>query len=92
MVLRFVKEYKQERPDWCPKSDCLFKRRAGENLCGGCLPQPVKHLHSYNTFRICLKFSEDPPLEFPCCPVLPLMVNKGDLDCLRWIFDALDVG
>ena len=79
------KVWKQERPTWCPKPDCDFKRRVMDSLCGGRLPEPVPHAGDFNTVRIC--FNDDLT---PDVPVMPIMFNESDLNWLRWIFDALD--
>lgn len=79
------KAWKQERPTWCPRPGCEFRRRVMDSLCGGYLPQPIPHAGDFNTFRVC--FNDD---ETPDIPVLPIMFNKSDLNWLRWIFDALD--
>ncbi len=36
-------EWKNERPKFCPHSDCGFVRRAMEAACVGMLPEPVPH-------------------------------------------------
>lgn len=77
--------WKQRRPDWCPKANCIFKRRAMDSICGGFLPEAIEHAGDFNTFCFCINDDETPDV-----PVLPLMVNKSDLDWFRWIFDALD--
>ena len=73
--------WKQERPSWCPHTDCIFLRRAMDHLCGGQLPKPEPHDGDVNTQRICINAG---------LPVFDLQVNHSDLDWLRWIFDALD--
>ena len=74
-------EYRQERPSWCPKTDCIFIRRAMDAWCGGELPELVPHDGDFNTHRICWYGGQGPD---------PYMVNENDLDWLRWILDALD--
>ncbi len=75
------KIWKQERPSWCPKRDCEFRRRVMDSMCGGCLPEPLPHADDLNTFRVCLNDAAIP---------MPFLLNKSDLNWLRWIFDALD--
>lgn len=79
------KVWKQERPTWCPNPTCLFKRRAMDSICGGELPEPIPHAGDCNTFRFCVNDDETPDAS-----VLPLLVNRSDLNWFRWIFDALD--
>lgn len=74
-------EWKQERPKWCPHIDCIFKRRVQDGFCGGYLPVPQEHDGDYNTYRVCLRTDE---------ALADFMVNKTDLEWLRWLFDALD--
>jgi len=73
-------EWKQKRPGWCPHSDCLFRRRVMDNLCGGELPAPVEHDGAKNTHRLCIVTEG----------VFDLQVNATDMDWLRWVLDALD--
>lgn len=74
----------QERPTWCPHTDCLFRRRAMDSICGGELPTPTEHDGGLNTHRVCLNGAADDGRVFD------LQVNASDLGWLRWIFDALD--
>lgn len=74
-------EWKQERPEWCKFNDCIFLRRAMDNMCGGRLPQPIPHSDDVNTHRFCIV--DDGNLTY-------YQVNETDLEWLRWIFDALD--
>lgn len=75
--------WKQERPSWCPHTDCNHRRRAMDNACVGALPEPAPHDGDVNHYRLCL------------CGVLPddevfdLQVNDSDLHWLRWLFSAL---
>lgn len=85
MVIDEHKIRRQERPSWCPKLDCLFKRRVMDSICGGELPEPILHAGDLNTFRICLNDDEVADV-----PVLPILINKGDLNWFRWVLDALD--
>lgn len=73
--------WKQERPSWCPHTECLFRRRVQDALCGGELPAPEPHDEDHNTHRICINAGE---------PVFDLQVNASDLERFRWVFDALD--
>ncbi len=77
-----MEEWKQERPGWCPHVDCLFKRRAMDNVCGGELPAPVEHDGDFNIYRLCINEPNNSPFD--------LQLNEGDLEWFRWIFDALD--
>jgi hypothetical protein len=76
--------WKQERPEWCPHTECIFKRRAMDSLCGGELPKPEPHGADFNTHRFCIREPESTP------PIWDLQVNGTDLDWLRWVLDALD--
>lgn len=87
------KVYRQERPSWCPHSDCEFKRRAGDSVCGGRLPSVAKETDEHgqyheNDLRLCLNETH---LAAPA-KVVDLKVNKSDLDWMAWIFDGLDGG
>ena len=73
-------EFKQEKPEWCPHSDCAFRRRVQDSICGGVLPEPESHGEDYNTHRICIKTDS----------VFDLQVNNTDLEWFRWVFDSLD--
>ncbi len=77
-------EWKQERPTWCPHTDCIFKRRVMDGMCGGGLPNPVEHDGDFNNYRFCLNGAADNG------GVFDLQVNDTDLGWFRWIFDALD--
>lgn len=74
----------QERPAWCPHTDCIFRRRAQDAICGGELPVPADHDGTPNTHRVCLNGAAENG------GVMDLQVNATDLDWFRWIFDALD--
>ena len=74
----------QERPTWCPHTDCIFKRRAMDNICGGELPEKQPHDGGFNDYRFCLNGAAENG------GVFDLMVNDTDLGWFRWIFDALD--
>jgi len=73
--------WKQERPEWCPYHDCIFKRKTQDAICGGELPKPEAHDGDVNTHLFCINAEGK---------VDPLQVNKRDLAYFRWIFDALD--
>ncbi len=88
MVEERLEEWKQERPSWCPFTNCKFKRRVQDAFCCGDLPEPVPHNADFNHYRICFcgaeKYQEDGfSGEY-------YQVNNTDLGYLRWIFDALD--
>ena len=76
--------WKQERPTWCPHTDCLFRRRVTDDLCGGQLPEPVPHDETPNTHRVCFNGVAENG------GVLDLQVNGSDLEWMRWVLDALD--
>lgn len=76
--------WKQERPSWCPHTDCLFKRRVMDGMCCGDLPEPAPHDGDFNNYRFCLNGAADNG------GVFDLQVNDTDLGWFRWIFDALD--
>ena len=76
--------WKQERPSWCPHTDCIFQRRVMDDLCGGRLPAPEPHDGDQNTHRFCLNGADKDG------GVFDLRVNRSDLEWLRWVFDALD--
>lgn len=73
--------YKQEKPTWCTHQDCVFQRRALDDLCGGKLTKPESHNGDFNLYRLCIRTNGE---------VFDLQVNNSDLDWFRWIFDALD--
>jgi len=67
----------QERPGWCPHTDCRFKRLS-DNACVGHLPEPsIEH-------RICFAGVLPDPDE-----VFELMVDDSDLRDLRWLLEGL---
>jgi len=81
------KTYKQERPNWCPHKDCIFKRRAIDDICGGDLPKEQCGITSdghQNNHRFCLNHV------LPKNEIFDLQVNDNDLQWFRWIFDSLD--
>lgn len=75
--------WKQERPSWCPHPDCLFRRRAMDDICGGKLPAPEPHDGDHNTMRLCLNGADSTGAVFD------LQVNDSDLHWLRWIFEGM---
>ena len=76
-------EWKQERPNWCPHNDCLFKRRCQDAFCCGELPIPEPHQDDFNYYRICVSgFGDGIGQDY--------LVNNTDINYLRWILDALD--
>jgi hypothetical protein len=79
-----TQEWKQERPSWCPHTDCAFRRRAMDAICGGELPKPEDHDGTPNTHRVCWNGAGR------AGEVLDLQVNGTDLGWFRWIFDAMD--
>lgn len=82
-----TRSWKQERPSWCPHSDCIFKRRTMDAICGGELPVPEPHGPSMNTHRFCINQKQE---EIPTVGIFDLQVNDTDLEAFRYIFDALD--
>jgi len=86
------KEWKQERPAWCPhEKHCLFRRRGMDAMCGGELPIPQPHDPGgppVNTHRVCI--NEIQSAQAPRAAIFDLQVNDADLDWFRWIYDALD--
>ncbi len=75
--------WRQERPNFCPHPSCHFVRRVTDTLCGGKLPEPVKHEGDFNTYRICLNGMADDG------GVFDLQINKTDINWFRWLFNAL---
>ena len=75
--------WKQERPTWCPHTDCEFQRRVQDAICGGKLPTSEPHHGDHNTHRFCQRDGDDGR-------VYDWQVNATDLDGFRWIFDGLD--
>ncbi len=63
-------KWKQERPSWCPHSDCGFRMRVQDAICGGYLPKPEPHLDDFNDMRLCFNADGGP---------FDLQVNKSDL-------------
>jgi len=78
-------EYKQERPEWCPHSDCIFILLIQDAICAGKLPAPEPHDGDLNTHRICIAGV------IPGGEVFDLQVNTTDLYHFRRLFDAIDV-
>jgi len=66
---------RQERPLWCPHSDCLFKRRAVDHLCVGKLPHPEPHDGDFNTHRLCINAE----------PIFDLQINNADAGWFRYV-------
>lgn len=77
-------KWKQEKPLWCPHSECIFLRRVMDDLCSGKLQKPRAHDGDTNTHRICLTGT------LPKNKVFDLMVNKSDLYHFRRVLDAID--
>lgn len=73
----------QERPTWCPHTDCAFRMRAQDAICGGQLPNPEPHDADFNTHRVCLNGVAERG------GVFDLQVNRTDAYHFRRIFDAL---
>ena len=73
------KVWKQERPEWCPHSNCLFAFRVTDAMCGGKLPEPEPHDRDFNTHRFCLNGASDSG------GVFDLQINKTDI----WWFKKL---
>ena len=66
-------QWKQERPAWCPHSDCQFHMRTQDSACAGKLPIPVDHDGIENTHRLCLHGAKDDG-EW----TFDLQINRGD--------------
>lgn len=76
--------WRQERPEWCKYKDkCGFQRRVMDSICGGRLLKPEPHGAGFNTYRVCMRFTDDDS-------IFDMETNDTDLEWLRWIFDALD--
>ncbi len=52
-------EWKQERPMWCPHTECVFGIRSQDSLCVGRLPIPADHDGVENTHRFCQRGAPD---------------------------------
>ncbi len=76
-------KWKQERPDFCPHNDCLFKRRAMDNMCVGNLPEPIEHDGDFNIYRCCLNGTSDTGTVFD------LQINDTDIFWFKWLLGAL---
>ena len=66
--------WKQQRPEWCPHSDCGYAASSQGCICVGELPAPTPHLNSFNTHRLCITQS---------CPgddewLFKLEISSGD--------------
>lgn len=83
-MLSMKKVWKQETPDWCPHRDCLFLRRAMDNICCGRLPKPEPHDAGFNTHRFCLVGVLPPTDE-----IFDLQVNRADIGWFEFIFQAI---
>ena len=69
-------EFKQERPQWCPHLNCIYKRVSQDKIYGGELPEPQPHDPggpSVNTHRLCLKDA------LPNNEIFDLMVHNGKI-------------
>ena len=76
--------WKNERPAWCPHSDCRFLRQTQALICVGKLPQPVDHDGHPNTHRLCLNEA------LPNGEVFDLQINTTDTYHFRRMFEAVD--
>lgn len=76
-------EWKQERPEWCPHSDCGFVRRAQDALCCGNLPKAEPHGEGFNIYRWCLNGADKGGDPFD------LQINRTDIFWFRKMFNAL---
>jgi hypothetical protein len=78
-----AKNWKQERPTWCPHTDCHFLRRVTDKMCGGKLPKAEPHDGDFNTHRICLNGV------LSSGEVFNLQVNNSDLWWFAWLIMAM---
>lgn len=51
--------WQQERPSWCPHSDCGFLVRSQDAICIGKLPTAQMHDGIENTHRLCQRGAPD---------------------------------
>lgn len=72
---------KQQKPEWCPFTDCIFVVNTQDAACIGKLPTPEPHLDDFNTHRLCLHAREDEDWHFN------IQINKSDAWNLRRILD-----
>ena len=78
--------WRQERPGWCPHSDCGFRICSQDSICIGELPEPADHgpHKRINTHRLCLRSAPDDG-EW----IADLQMNKGDAwHLVRLLFDV----
>ena len=50
--------WKNERPDWCPYPNCIFKMNTQNLICTGKLTVPESHDSDENTHRLCFNERE----------------------------------
>lgn len=75
----------QERPEWCPHQDCLFRRRGQDAMCCGVLPKPEPHGAGLNYYRLCLNGADKDG------GVFDLQINDTDIWYFGKMFKALRV-
>ena len=83
-----MSRWTQQRPDWCPYPDCLFKIRSQDSLCIGELPTPLDHAGVDNTHRLCMHGAPD---DGEWMHIIEL--NRGDAwNMVRTLCSAFEIG
>ena len=77
-------EWKQERPNWCPHQDCIFKIRTQDAMCVGELQAPKDHGGVANTHRWCQRGAPDDG-EW----LHSVAFNRGDAWTVIRVFEAV---
>lgn len=74
-----------QRPTWCPHSDCVVLRAMQNLMCAGRRAKPGDHgqFKGVNTHRFCLRDV------LPGEAIFDLSVNTGDLWWFQKLFDAI---
>lgn len=66
--------WKQQRPDWCPHSECAYRASSQGCICVGELPSPTPHENDFNTHRLCITQSWPGDDEW----LFKLEINRSD--------------
>jgi hypothetical protein len=73
----------QERPAWCPHTDCAFRVRSQDSICIGQLPRSTDHDGVENTHRLCQRGAPDDGSWLHS-----VLWNKGDAWNMRRVINA----
>jgi hypothetical protein len=75
----------QERPAWCPHSDCCPMRQTQGMACVGELPERDPHGEDFNTHRLCVHGAKDDG-EW----TFDLKINRTDAWSLRRLLKVVE--